>query len=376
MNKLRHGEYGIMHGEFRAGRNDARASGVRHRAGIRSTKTPLRQTHRLQRGFSLVEVMVSIVIALIMLAGIIQLFVSNKQAYRIQESFSLLSENARFSLSQLQYHLRMADHWGSVQPDTISSSAPAIAGDCSANYATDNIGLEGYEGGAAVPTDLEDCIAAGDYVPNSDIVVLRFGGTPQTRVLTADLEADELYVRSSAGRRGRIFQGSDIASLPSDLYNSGNPDPDNIQNYPYRFIAYFVRPCSSQSAGTAGVCDAADDDTPTLTRLTLDGASLVQEDVAEGVEQLQILYGIDTNGNMNADTYLPAASVSTNQWPSVVSVRFDLLVRTPGIDISVDTTGDTYNMVGNYTYTVPADARHHRRKMFSSVVQIRNQSRS
>lgn len=329
-----------------------------------------------QAGFSLVEVMVSIVIALILLAGIIQLFISNKQAYRIQEGLSLLSENARYSVSQLKYHLRMADHWGGSEPDTISSIAPAVTGDCSAGYATDNIGLEGYEGGANVPGDLTACLPAADYVPNSDIVVIRYGGAPMTRVLTADLNANDLYVRSSIGRRGMIFEGQDVGSLPSDLYSAGTPDPDNIINYPYDFVAYFVRPCSSQAAGTAGVCDAADDDTPTLTRLTLNGTTLVQEDVAEGVEQLQILYGVDNNGNNNADTYLPASSLSANDWPMVVTVRFDMVIRSPETDISLDATGDTYNMVSGYTYTVPASAKHHRRKMYSNVVQIRNQTRS
>ena len=329
-----------------------------------------------QNGFSLVEVMVSIVIALILLAGIIQLFISNKQAYRIQEGLSLLSENARYSVSQLKYHLRMADHWGGSEPDTISSMAPAITGDCSSGYSTDNIGLEGYEGAASVPGDLTACIPAGDYVANSDIVVMRFGGTPMDRVLTADLEANDLYIRSSTGRRGMIFEGQDVGSLPSDLYSAGTPDPDNIINYPYEFVAYFVRPCSSQAAGTAGVCDAADDDTPTLARLRLDGTTLIQEDVAEGVEQFQVLYGLDNNGNLNADTYLTASSISASDWPNVVSIRFDIVVRSPEVDISLDATGDTYDMVGNYTYTVPASAKNHRRKMYSNVVQIRNQSRS
>lgn len=335
-----------------------------------------------QRGFSLVEVMVSIVIALILLAGIIQLFISNKQAYRIQEGFSLLSENARYSISQLQYHMRMADHWGGVQPDAIDTvpATISVTNDCSSGYATMNQGLQGYEGGATVPADLSACIPAGDYVPDSDIIVIRFGATSQTRVLTSEVldpdNSDKLYVRTSAGRFGRIFQGDNIGSLPGNLYDSSTPDPTNIHNYPYKFVAYFVRPCSSQAAGTAGVCDAADDDTPTLTRLTLNGTTLVQEDVAEGVEQLQILYGIDNNGNMNADTYLPASSIGANDWPSVVTVRFNMIVRSPETDISLDATGETYDMVGGYTYTVPADARHYRRKMFSNIVQIRNQSRS
>ncbi|MDZ7737246.1 MAG: PilW family protein [Gammaproteobacteria bacterium] len=348
-----------------------------------------------QRGFSLVEVMVSIVIALILLAGIIQLFISNKQAYRIQEGFSLLSENARYSISQLQYHLRIADHWGGVQPDVVDTSiAPAITNDCSAGYSTDNIGLEGYEGGAGVPADLTACIPAADYVANSDIIVLRYGGTPMSPIYTTCptandecLENGEVYLRVSTGRQAQIFQGNNTGGLNSVL---DDPDPDslepyNIHNYPYKFVAYFVRPCSSQAAGTAGVCDAADDDTPTLVRLALDGTSLVQEDVAEGVEQLQIDYGVDTNGNLNADQYMSVAEIeATNNWPSVVTVRFNMLVRATNRDItrSTDDDDNEYYMFGkpynidNGPYQVPDADRTFPRKMFTAIVQIRNQSRS
>ena len=51
----------------------------------------LRSAH-LQRGVTLVELMVALVVGLILLAGLIQLFISNKQAYRIQEGFARLPE--------------------------------------------------------------------------------------------------------------------------------------------------------------------------------------------------------------------------------------------------------------------------------------------
>lgn len=331
-------------------------------------------------GFSLVEVLVSIAIALLLLAGIIQLFVSNKQAYRLQEGISILNENARFSLSQLKYHLRMADHWGGVDPNVIdTSTAPAITDDCSAGYATDNIGLKGYEGDATVPAELTACIPAGDYVANSDIIVMRYGTAPVDGLITDDLDADEVYLRVAAGRRGQIFKGDNAGSLSSDLTDSDTSslEPFNIQNYPFDFVAYFVRPCSSQNAGTAGVCDAADDDTPTLVRLRLQGTSLVQEDIAAGVEQMQIVYGVDTNDNLNADTYKTATEIeAANEWPNVVSARFDLLVRSQETDISYDATGDTIDMVGGDSHTVPAGAGQHQRKLFNSVIQIRNQTRS
>jgi type IV pilus assembly protein PilW len=58
----------------------------------RHTAAPDRRRHS---GLSLVEMLVAIVVALILVAGIIQLLISNKQAYRLQEGFSMLNENGR-----------------------------------------------------------------------------------------------------------------------------------------------------------------------------------------------------------------------------------------------------------------------------------------
>ena len=79
-----------------------------------------------QRGVTLIEVMVSITVGLVLLSGVISIFISNKAGYRLQESSNVLDENARFALTQLQYDLRMADHWGGIERDqiTIDSAAP------------------------------------------------------------------------------------------------------------------------------------------------------------------------------------------------------------------------------------------------------------
>lgn len=347
-------------------------------------------------GFSLVELMVAIVIALLLTAGIIQLFVSNKQGYRVQEGLNLMNENARFTLAEMKYDLRMADHWGGAQPDSITSIAPAVTGDCSAGYATDNVGLQGYDGGANVPADLNGCIAAGNYVKDSDVLVLRYAGAwldptkAITQTITSDPDANQrLYLRVATGRHGQIFKGDNEGALDADLADPTPAllEPFNIQNYPYEFVAYFLRPCSSQSAGTAGVCDAGDDTTPTLTRLRLNrdtaectnqgmaSPCILQEDIAQGVEQMRILYGLDNDGNGSADTYVRAADVNVNDWPSVISVRFELLLRSSEFDLTVDESGEVYPLIGG-DYTIPADSGSFRHKLYSSTVQLRNQSRS
>ena len=54
-----------------------------------------------QNGISIVEIMVSIAISLILLAGVMQIMLTNKQTYRVQEAFARLQENGRFAMDFL-----------------------------------------------------------------------------------------------------------------------------------------------------------------------------------------------------------------------------------------------------------------------------------
>ncbi len=333
---------------------------------------------RRAAGFSLVEMMVALAVAMILMAGIIQLLVGNKQAYRIQEGASRLNENARFAIQDMTHRLRMGGHWGGVTPNFVSTNGglPAAGNDCTqggwASFA--NTGLEGYEGGANSP--LVTCVPDANYVANSDVVVVRYADAtpiPSAQATAAPLDSD-IYVRAGTGRRAEIAQGSDISSI-SDLYDAGDPDAAGFYNYPYRVFAYFVRPCSAP--GADDVCNTADDagdGIPTLVRLALVGTTLEEEDVVEGVEQLQVQYGVNTDGDLegNADRYFTADNVPN--WNNVVSVRLSLLVRNPETDVSANDT-DTYDMAGGFNYTPPAADRQFTRKLYNTVIQVRNRTR-
>ena len=54
-----------------------------------------------QRGFTLIELMIAMLIGVFLMAGIIQIFISAKQGYRLQENLSRLQENGRFAMDFL-----------------------------------------------------------------------------------------------------------------------------------------------------------------------------------------------------------------------------------------------------------------------------------
>jgi len=63
-----------------------------------------------QRGVSLVEIMVALVAGLILMAGVIRIFVANKQTYRVNEAAARIQENARVAMEFLGRHARMAGY--------------------------------------------------------------------------------------------------------------------------------------------------------------------------------------------------------------------------------------------------------------------------
>jgi len=338
---------------------------------------------RAARGYSLIELMVAIVVSMILLAGVIELFIGNKQAYRLQEGFSRLNENSRYATMVLNRSLRMGDHWGGVGPDVVEvDGGVAINGDCAEIPAESSVGFEALEGDANSPAP--GCVADADYVPDSDILVVRYANPQVAPLEDADLDADSIYVRSNIGVAGAIARGEDVDDLGINVYDAGvDPADQNYRkfvNYPFQMYVYFLRPCSVP--GGNGVCDANDDGgnpVPTLARLALDNSAtppaLVQQDVVEGVEQMQAEFGVDDDADGAPDQYFDPDEVDANDWSKVVAVRLSLIIRNPEIDVTQDDTGSEYDMAGGYTYTVAADDGVYKRKLLTTIIQVRNQNR-
>lgn len=61
-----------------------------------------------QKGFSLVELMISLVLGLILVGGAVNAFISSKQTYSLQEAMSRVQESGRFSLDLMARDLRHA----------------------------------------------------------------------------------------------------------------------------------------------------------------------------------------------------------------------------------------------------------------------------
>lgn len=82
------------------------------------------------RGFSLVELMVSMVIGLIVVLGVTQIFLSAKNTYMSQNASAAMQEDARYALSKMIQEIRMVGMFGCINPSSTSfidlSTAPTF----------------------------------------------------------------------------------------------------------------------------------------------------------------------------------------------------------------------------------------------------------
>jgi type IV pilus assembly protein PilW len=295
-----------------------------------------------QRGVSMIELMVALVLGLFLLLALVEILINGKDAFGSANNLSRLQESGRIATNLMVSDLRRSGYMGgnSDVPNifgTTGPAAPAIT--CPTGNTTWGrmitqpiVGLDDTNLGYA-------CVPNGTYL-RGDIVATRYAAP---FVETGTLTGGRMYLRSSLFE-GKIFQGS----AGANPLNAVSDTPQSLRQLVAH--AYFVGDSGRTCNGAA---------VPSLFRVTLDNNGLpAVEELLPGIEHLQLQYG-------DGDQYVDADAVAN--WDSIVTARLWLLVRAECAE-SGFTDGRTYNM-GDQAY-VPNDS--FRRQLYSSVVMLRN----
>lgn len=354
---------------------------------------------RSQSGMTLVELMIALLLGLLLMAGVIQIFLSNRAAYAFNEGLSRLQENGRFAMDTLSFHARMAGYLGCLSEVSVSNNLTntnPLAFDFGQ-------GLFGYEAVGTSPDDPFNpevntpawsgglpATLVGAVAPGSDVLIIRNASAESHALVPPFSDADKVYVNASsteysAGeiaivsdcQKASVFQITGVSneatgiglSHTAGLYTPGNAaaseswDTDQM---------YAVGAEMRRAETWLYYVGTREDSTPALfqRRLSLNSAGnavdFVEEELVEGVDTLQVLFGVDTDDDGAVDVYEPANAVA--DWNRVVSVRIGLLVRAPTEHGNeVDTR--IYN-VNEMWFDPPDDRRV--REVFTTTIAIRN----
>lgn len=338
-----------------------------------------------RRGYSLVELLVTIAVAVLLLVGIARVFLTSKHSYRVQEGASRMQENIRIASHYFDRSLRLTDFWGGVPATDVALIGPVRydgPGNCRDDWVIDpRAGLVGYAGGDRAPEGLpEGCVAALRYVAGSDMLVLRHAN-PDRYLDTATLldppasppitRNGRYYVRTRVGQRALLFDAGD-ASLRTEVATHALPGgtADGVLTYQYQAIAFYIQ---SNDFGRGPV--------PTLAMLKLETDELESEPLVDGIEMLAFEYGLDTDHDLQVDSYREATAVA--DWQQVLSVRVAFVARGDERDHVIDR--QHYRLGASRCYG-PADsgcavtysdaAARYQRRLVVQEIQLRNRVRA
>lgn len=328
----------------------------------------MKRMNRIKRqlGLSLVEILVALVISLFLLAGIVQVYSGNRATFSFTSALAEIQENGRYALDLMTQDLRQANQWGCITEDVViddTLNPGTVPGYNPVFYdflgedpidGTNNGGLNGSDtlrvrGGKGrsgnveapfFPATTQRLTVNGKSAigPGDIILVARCGefdegiDVPEAeihRVTAATLvNSDSQTELELAANKSQTFQNDGIVV--------------ELQTVTY-----------SIAAGASGE--------PALFRAEFGAAA---EELVEGVENMQVLFGIDDDSDGYPNQFVDADTVVN--FDDVVSIRLTLLMRS--IDDFVTDDAQVYNFNGAQV-TAP-DRRI--RQVFSTTIALRN----
>ena len=329
--------------------------------------------HSSQRGFSLIELMISVTLGLIVLAVLATIFANTSSARAELQRSSQQIDNGRTAVDLLTEDLQLAGYFAELNvgslavPAALPDLCSTVPGDWAAAIP---VHMQGYDEGVGAPA----CMPAS-LTPNTDILAVRrvrtcLAGTAACEAVVATQPYLQVGLCGTAGNAYALGIAGDIAwphTLKDCVTIAGRRR--------YETHIYFIS--SNNGSGTA---------IPTLKRLEFTGAGYTEVALVEGIDRIQIEYGVDTDGDGSPDgytadptTYAPAGCVTCSapsNWANVVTVKMHVLSR--AIEASP-------GYVNNKTYELGRDAAGalisvgpfndgFRRHVYSAAVRIMNPS--
>lgn len=310
------------------------------------------------KGMSLVELMVAMVIGLFLSAGLFSMFVMSSTNVTTTSQFNQLQENGRIALTLMERDLSQLGFMGDItgtdfivgMNTTVDGSAAiGSSGDCvgaGLNNATLPINIAahfrrlwGYENG--VSTESLACLS--NVNDKTDVIQMKRLLGPSV----ASGSTDAFYIEANANQ-AVFFKTASAGVL------------DNSRIWEYQHHIYYIG-------------DDADG-IPVLRRKSLSSTGMGNdEQLVEGIENMRVMYGFDSNGDSTADSFMPAEDVSSLMWDNelfqrLVALRVHLLVRATESDNSY--TNETTYTLGDKSIGPLND--NFRRKVLSTTIVLEN----
>lgn len=309
-----------------------------------------RDTFSRQRGLSLVEIMVAVAISMFLLGGVIQVFLGSKQSYTVNQGLSRLQENARFAFDRIAQDISAAGYTGCNESDGVDRSGqplifnsltdtasiaydfinPVTGENNTGPNASDKLHIRRAITATAVPFAAEmfdgtSDIQLDDTHPNyaaleqwqlmavsdchmTSIFMITNDPTISNGLIKHDANLVSPVGQPNAGQSNlaTLYKGVDVNDLKN---NYGSENSSQATSFRIATNQYDIQPSQSGNGMS----------------LYLNGTEMI-----EGVQDMQVLYGMNDDGLDGVDRYVEVddAALAAAGMNSVASIRISLTMNT------------------------------------------------
>ncbi|MGR9012098.1 MAG: PilW family protein [Gammaproteobacteria bacterium] len=284
--------------------------------------------NRSQAGYTLIELMISSVLGLMMIAGFGSLFSQSQKSYTIQRSLSYMMEDGRYMQEVFGKEFRRAGFLRSKYDEN--------------NLLHPGDRLHVFLDESSVLESTID-FSAGDYIKgDSNSLMLRYQLN----------DADELAENDPS---------SDNSPCTRNIHLEAGEDPAINRHV----VTLYFYVANDDSNVPVLYCKAKREDLDDHTKdKPLSPAVAAAEPLISNVQQLAITYGIDSEGDGAANYYTDAGNVIN--WQQVIAARLSVVLRSEDDNLTTASVGYT---VDGTSYTA-TDNRLYR--VYSTTIAFRN----
>nr|WP_317199493.1 PilW family protein [uncultured Psychrobacter sp.] len=285
-------------------------------------------------GFTLIELMISLVLGLLISAAVIQVYIINTRTITIQQSASEVQDSSIFALQALEKHIRLANLGNPIT--SISSTS-------------------NHGGIVLTPTNLGSTNTTATTLLTSST-----GSTGWTGVSNiANVLSDQLTIQYKNITNNSLYdcEGAEIAA---------NSDDWVVERY-------FVRLATGATAGTgvqnlALACAAGrvSEDGTVTTAFSGNGDIIIP-----AVDQFNILLGVQID--VNQLTYLtPSTYLELTDKPPITTIKVGTIIRST-TPLITNADQESFTVLGaDQTLVTDAARRRFYRRSYESTILLRN----
>ncbi len=326
-------------------------------------------------GFSLIELMVSLVIGMVIMIAVVSAYIGASGAGRVADAQSRMDEDAQAALNVLAANIRMAGN-NPDQPNRVDNANPYASSLRNPLYAAPGSNFTFAFTAPAITSTmpLRGCNTTFSNIASATIIdtLTCPAGTSTTHSIAVSYEADQFNTMASGGVPtdclGNTVPVGTVTNLPVIVANVSTP---SLVTYTKADNRFYI----ANSAGT-----------PTVPSLYCKGnGSATAQPLVENIESMQFHYGTvlasaqpvtaTVAGYLYADELLTEPSLAAltddyTRWTKVIAVRMCVVVRSEAFVTPDGVTSKYYNCDDPPNLVDSPDLR--LRRAYSKTVLLRN----